>query len=121
MGQGDCWALFRSLQSTYSTSFSSAASHGKYDLRRALGLYNETRRHFLGRVELQMSLDVKDAAYVAAAGNDEGEWIRRVKETHKNQVWLTEHDVEAEFLKTLSGEAHWSQETERPEIEEARP
>ena len=88
------------------------ASQKIYDLRKALRLYNETRRHFLGRVELQMELDRDDAAFLAEAASDEKEWIRRFSQSHKNQLWLTEHDVEAEFIKTLAAEAHWSQNVE---------
>jgi salicylate hydroxylase len=114
MGQGDCWALFRSLQQTYKRHNNSAihpnSSQGNYNLKRALRLYNETRRHFLGRVELQMDLDGTDARYLAEAGSDEDEWIRRFQERNKNQLWLTEHDVEAEFVKTFAAESLWSRE-----------
>jgi salicylate hydroxylase len=118
MGYADCWALFRSLEQSYkrpkpnapSIEESSVPPH-LYDLPRALRLYNETRRHFLGRVELQMTLDRNESAYLAEA-EDEEEWIRRFKERHSNQIWLTEHDVEAEFQKTLAGEAHWLSQIE---------
>jgi hypothetical protein len=114
MGQGDCWVLFRSLQQAYkrhnNTAIHLNRSQGHYDLKRALQLYNETRRHFFGRVELQMELDVTDARHLAKAGSDEDEWIRRFQERNKNQLWLTEHDVEAEFVKTLAAESLWSRE-----------
>jgi len=116
MGQRDCWALFRSLQESYkkrsdndvNTTRISNAPQSHYDLPRALKLYSETRRHFLGRVELQMELDTKDAPYLAEAASDEKEWIRRFQERNKSLLWLAEHDVEAEFVKTLAAEAIWS-------------
>ncbi|RDL35179.1 Uncharacterized protein BP5553_07110 [Venustampulla echinocandica] len=110
MGQGDCWALFRSLQESYwqPTSVMETdlpANHiprSRYDLQRALQLYDATRRPFLARVELQIQLDGADGSYISEAADDEEEWIRRFQERHRNQLWLTEHDVEAEFVKTLA-------------------
>jgi salicylate hydroxylase len=126
MGQGDCWALFRSLEQSYLPDYNGVnksrianSSQHYYNLRRALQLYNETRRHFLGRVELQMTLDVKEGAYLAEAGSDEEEWMRRFRERYKSQAWMKEHDVEAEFVKTLAAEPLWSRDVEAIKIESA--
>ncbi|TVY20501.1 6-hydroxynicotinate 3-monooxygenase [Lachnellula arida] len=128
LGQGDSWALYRSLQQSYTgdgrnltlPTGGKTAPEKHYDLRRALGLYNETRRHFLGRVWLQQGLDGVDAAYIAQAASDEAQWIRRFQERHKNQLWMTEHDVEAAFVNTLASEAHWSKEDDREDLVTAR-
>ncbi|CZR68493.1 uncharacterized protein PAC_18392 [Phialocephala subalpina] len=113
MGFGDAWALFRSLQESNTPPSSnpvtsSQTSQSLYDVPRALRLYNETRYHFLGRVEQQMQLDGLDAAYISEAAHDKAEWIRRFQERHKNNTWLMEHDVEAEFVKTLASEPLWA-------------
>ncbi|TVY93393.1 hypothetical protein LAWI1_G001126 [Lachnellula willkommii] len=128
LGQGDSWALYRSLQQSYTgdgrnltlPTGGQTAPEKHYDLRRALGLYNETRRHFLGRVWLQQGLDGVDAAYIAQAASDEAQWIRKFQERHKNQLWMTEHDVEAAFVNTLASEAHWSKEDNREDSVTAR-
>jgi hypothetical protein len=57
-----------------------------------------------------MVLDVENAAYLAEAAGNEDEWIRRFRKQYKSQVWLTEHDVEAEFAKTLAAETLWLKE-----------
>lgn len=113
MGFGDAWALFRSLQESHThlsrdTETSQNISQIFYDLPRALRLYNETRHHLLGRVEQQMQLDGLDAAYIAESAHDEAEWIRRFQTRQKNNTWLMEHDVEAEFVKTLASEPLWA-------------
>ena len=117
MGFGDGYALFRSLQATYREHRSSPSRNledeqttfaGSYDIARALRIYNETRRHFLNRVELQMTLDIQDAKYIAQAGVDEREWIRRFRERTSLNHWLTEHDVEIEFQRVLAAESLWS-------------
>lgn len=128
LGQGDSWALYRSLQQSYTgddrnvtlPTGSQTALEKHYDLRRALGLYTETRRHFLGRVWRQQGLDSVDAAYIAQAANDEAEWIRRFQDRHKNQLWMTEYDVEAAFVETLASEAHWSKEVDGEDSVTAR-
>lgn len=102
-------------------STDSARNSGNvYDLRGSLRLYNETRRHFLERVELQMGLDGEDAAYIAEAADNEAAWVRRFQERHKNQLWLTEHDVEAAFISTLAAEPHWSRKLDPEESLAAR-
>ncbi|TVY51378.1 6-hydroxynicotinate 3-monooxygenase [Lachnellula cervina] len=128
LGQGDSWALYRSLQQSYTGDDrnltlpigSQTALEKHYNLRRALELYNETRRHFLGRVWRQQGLDSVDAAYIAQAANDEAEWIRRFQDRHKNQLWMTEYDVEAAFVETLASEAHWSKEVDGEDSVTAR-
>lgn len=72
-----------------------------YDVAYALHLYNESRVHFLRRVEKQIQLDKLDNAYIAAAdGHDE--WVRRYKERFTINWWLLEHDAEAEWQKVES-------------------
>lgn len=129
MGFCDTWALFRSLQVTYRERIGESpdasgdagdhSSHG-YNLPRALRIYNETRRHFLSRVEAQMTFDLRDAQYVAQAGEDEQEWIRRFMERHSPNQWLMEHDVETEFQKTLTAESHWTSQRDSPPLVSAR-
>ncbi len=57
------------------------------------------------RVEKQMGLDVEDAKFVAAAREDEAEWIRRFKERNPENQWLTEHDTELELQKAIMGQS----------------
>lgn len=72
----------------------------------ALRLYNETRRHFLARVEEQIKMDKLDTAYVAAAGSDEKEWIRRYRERFTINWWILEHDVDAKWQEIETMERH---------------
>ena len=95
MGYGDCWALYRALEST-------TKRDGGYDAPRALRMLNETRIPFLSRVETQMGVDRLDAQYVAAAGEDETEWVRRFNQFNIPNDWLVEHDVELEIQKALA-------------------
>jgi salicylate hydroxylase len=115
MGFGDCWALYRSLQVCQINESLPALGNqlGGYDLKRALAIFNETRGHFLKRVEQQMTLDKAKGAYIAAAENNEQEWIRRFIERNPPNHWLTEHSVELEFQKTLEGEALWRSQRAR--------
>ncbi|KAI1626798.1 salicylate hydroxylase [Exophiala viscosa] len=98
-----CLSLWRTHQSS---STISEASTAPYDVPYALRLYNETRRHFLARVEEQIKLDKLDTAYVAAAGSDEKEWIRRYRERFTINWWILEHDVDAKWQEVEAMERH---------------
>lgn len=100
MGFGDGWALSRALEATRSRN---GPFYGAYDVRAALDIFQETRAPFLLRVERQMSIDPLDKEYIAAAGDDEDEWIRRFKERNTESHWLTDHDVELEVQRVIAG------------------
>ncbi len=94
-------ALFLSLWRAHTP-----ASPAAYNLPYALHLYNETRRHFLARVEQQIQMDKLDIAYLAAAGSrpeDDAEAIRRYRERFNVNWWILEHDVDARWQEV---EAH---------------
>jgi salicylate hydroxylase len=101
MGFCDGWALYRALQATRTRD---GPARGPYDVAAALRIFQEARAPFLLRVERQMALDVEDSKFVAAAGEDEAEWIRRFKERNPENQWLTEHDVELEVQKAIMGQ-----------------
>ncbi|KAK4937279.1 hypothetical protein LTR10_022036 [Elasticomyces elasticus] len=103
----DVRALYLSLWRTHqSSSTSSEATTALYDVPYALRLYDETRRHFLARVEEQIKLDKLDTGYVAAAGSDEKEWIRRYRERFTINWWILEHDVDAKWQEVEAMERH---------------
>jgi salicylate hydroxylase len=100
MGFCDAWALRRALQGTRSRT-GDADRPGGYNVAAALRAFQATRAPFLRRVETQMALDKEDARYVAAAGDDEEEWMARFDETKPQDQWLTEHDVELEVQNAI--------------------
>ncbi len=102
MGFGDGWALYRALQATRTRD---GPVLGHYNMPAALRIFQEERAPFLLRVEKQMGLDVEDAKFVAAAREDEAEWIRRFKERNPENQWLTEHDTELELQKAIMGQS----------------
>jgi salicylate hydroxylase len=102
----DVWALYRSLQRTHVSRPPTDAPPNEahptpppsrtaspkppgnqemgqvgYDVPYALHLYNETRRHFLQRVQKQLSLDKLDIRYCEEAIDDWEEYVRRYRET----------------------------------------
>ncbi|CAK7223394.1 hypothetical protein SCUCBS95973_005163 [Sporothrix curviconia] len=105
---GDVRALYLSLWRAH--NMPSSTSDTAYDVPYALHLYNETRRHFLHRVERQIQMDKVDQAYVAAAGDDgpenDAEWIRRYRERFTINWWLLEHDVDARWQEVEAMERH---------------
>lgn len=119
MGACDAWALYRSLAAARRVQ--TVATGHTYDLPQALRLFNETRRHFLHRVERQMSIDRIDAAFVAEASDREEEWIRRFKDRASLNHWLTEHDVELEFQNVQAQASCWSTEKQRPVVGQSEP
>lgn len=101
MGFGDCWALKRALEASRDHF---GGTDGGYNVSKALSLFQATRLPFLSRVEKQMEIDTQNAIYIAEASQDEPEWIRRFKERNPLSQWLTEHDVELEVQKVITGE-----------------
>lgn len=51
-------------------------------------------------------MDKLDTAYVAAAGSDEKEWIRRYRERFTINWWILEHDVDAKWQEIETMERH---------------
>lgn len=124
----DAWALYRSLYRTHASRPATIASPINaatsirpcsagtstcpeirpvaYNVPYALHLYNETRRHFLKRVENQISLDKLDIEYCAQAIDDYDEYVRRYRETFTINWWLLEHDVDAQFQEVEAQERH---------------
>ncbi|KAG7697157.1 hypothetical protein KL948_002197 [Ogataea haglerorum] len=85
MGFDDVWALYRSLLET------------KYNLKKALFLFNETRAPFLKRVEKQIEIDQQiGAKYIATAESDD-EWKKRIEHRGLSAKWITDHNVDNEF------------------------
>ncbi|KIW33245.1 uncharacterized protein PV07_00111 [Cladophialophora immunda] len=91
----DVWCLYRSLGSAHDPRSSPRVV--PYHVPYALHLYNESRVHFLHRVERQIQMDKRDYSYIRAAGDDHQEWVRRYKERFTINWWLLEHDAEAEW------------------------
>jgi salicylate hydroxylase len=131
----DVWALYRSLHRTHvsrpptdaspnaaqptpppSRTASPKLSDGPalrqvgYNVPYALRLYNETRRHFLQRVQKQLSLDKLDIKYCEEAINDYDEYVHRYRETFTMNWWLLEHDVDARFQEVEAEERYKYQE-----------
>jgi salicylate hydroxylase len=75
----------------------SAPSMDTYNIPYALHLYNETRRHFLQRVERQLGYDKLDVAYCMEVIDDYDEYVKRYRETFTVNFWLLEHDVDARW------------------------
>ena len=98
VGFGDCWALMRALSHTPTISSDPALT--TYDLPRALHLYNESRRHFLARFQAALVREGENVAYISAAGDEGPGWQGRYRERFAPVWWLTEHDVEEEFVRT---------------------
>lgn len=120
---GDVWALYRSLHRAHSSRPPTIASAGAatalakelvpesdgpppYDVPYALHLYNETRRHFLQRVERQFVYDRRDIAYCVEAIDDYAEYVKRFKERYTVNWWLLEHDVDARWQEAEAEERH---------------
>ncbi|KJR89564.1 Salicylate hydroxylase (Salicylate 1-monooxygenase) [Sporothrix schenckii 1099-18] len=108
MGFGDCWALYRALSASRSRSTaadeqpaSTDPNTHRYDIAKALRIFEQARLPFLLRVEEQMELDGRDGRYVSAAVADEQEWMRRYVERNPPSNWLTEHDVELEVQNAI--------------------
>jgi len=101
----DVRALYLSLQRTYNSKPNVDSFKPLYNVSYALHLYNETRMPFLKRVESQLGNDKLDAAYVAAAC-DEEEWIRRWKKKFTINWWILEHDVDAKWQEVEAQERH---------------
>lgn len=101
----DVWALYRSLQRTYSFQSPSKPPTG-YDVPYALHLFDETRRHFLLRVERQFEYDRLDGLYVSEAMDDDEEFARRYRERYTLIWWILEHDVDAKWQEVEAEERH---------------
>jgi salicylate hydroxylase len=100
----DVRALYLSLWRTYKPkplSYSNTKTH--YDVPYSLHLYNETRRYYLQRVKKQMDNDRLDGTYIAGAGDDDNEWIRRYRERCTINWWLLEHDVDEKWQEVEPG------------------
>ncbi|CAH2450339.1 Putative salicylate hydroxylase [Komagataella phaffii CBS 7435] len=96
-GFGDVWALYRPLQETVSDAYVDTGLLADYDLHRALFLFNETRRHFLARVEKQLGYDADTyKSYFSTARNDK-EWRARFRQVESPLEWMRENNVEADF------------------------
>lgn len=53
-----------------------------------------------------MANDRLDGAYIAGAGNDEREWIKRYRERFTINWWLLEHDVDEKWQEVEADERH---------------
>ncbi len=86
--------------------------HG-YDVAYALHLFNETRRHYLLRVEQQFGYDRLDGSYVfeAADGHDDEEFVRRYQERYATNWWILEYDVDQRWQEVEAEERHRHQRT----------
>ncbi|OKL63770.1 hypothetical protein UA08_00695 [Talaromyces atroroseus] len=95
----DVWALYRSLHRT---------CQGKetYNIPHALQLFNESRRHFLQRVERQFDYDKMDTKYVNEAVDDHDEFTKRYRERYTLISWILEHDPELWWQEVEAEERH---------------
>ncbi|KAH8879474.1 FAD/NAD(P)-binding domain-containing protein, partial [Thozetella sp. PMI_491] len=111
----DVWALYRSLHRTHTSRLPTIASNlspgaripppgratgdgaVEYNVPYALNLFNETRRHFLQRVERQFEYDRADTAYIIEAIDEDDEFVRRYQERYTVNWWILEHDVDARW------------------------
>lgn len=91
LGFDDVWALYRGLSETKLDK--------TYRLEKALFLFNETRRHFLLRVEVQTKIDAQIQKRYVDASKDDDEWKKRVAERGLVSNWISEHSSEAEYQK----------------------
>lgn len=92
IGFDDVWALYRSLFEL------SKANSEKYDLKKALFLFSETRTYFLQRVVEQMDIDKKvNQEYLFKVKDNDEEWSKRVGELKLQSSWISHHNVDAEF------------------------
>jgi hypothetical protein len=96
--------LYLSLWRTYDSKNEGVST--AYNVPYALHLYNESRKHFLQRVESQISADKVDTAYLLDAGDDDAEYIRRYREKFTINWWLLEHDVDARWQEVEAMERH---------------
>ncbi|KAI0460724.1 hypothetical protein LJB42_002440 [Komagataella kurtzmanii] len=100
-GFGDVWALYRSLQETVCDAYVDTGLPADHDLHRALFLFNETRRHFLARVEKQLGYDADTyKSYISTARNDK-EWRARFRQVESPLEWMRENKVEADFQRVV--------------------
>jgi salicylate hydroxylase len=96
------WCLYRSLGRTHDPK--APPNTVPYHIPYSLHLYNESRVHFLHRVERQIQMDKLDNKYIMGAGDDYQEWVRRYNERFTINWWLLEHDAEAEWQRVESEE-----------------
>lgn len=97
----DVWTLYRSLNRAYKDT-----DMVPYNIPYALNLYNESRRHFLQRVERQFDYDRIDSKYVTEALDDHNEFVRRYRERHTLIWWILEHDADARWQEVEAEERH---------------
>ncbi|OAA63689.1 Salicylate hydroxylase (Salicylate 1-monooxygenase) [Niveomyces insectorum RCEF 264] len=102
----DVRALYLSLWRSYNSQGPANPAAPPYDIPYALHLYNETRSALLQRVERQIRYDHQDAAYIAAAGDDEEEWIRRYRERFTINWFILEDEVDAKWQDVEAEERH---------------
>ncbi|KAH8693841.1 hypothetical protein BGW36DRAFT_300332 [Talaromyces proteolyticus] len=103
----DVWTLYRSLHRTYRTRPKPMdADKVPYNIPYALHLFNETRRHFLQRVERQFDYDKIDTKYVSEALGDEEEFVYRYRERYTSTSWILEHDPDARWQEVEAEERH---------------
>jgi salicylate hydroxylase len=102
----DVRALYLSLWRTHNPRHHPGSSSPPYDIPYALHLFNETRRYCLQRVERQIAYDRLDTQYIAAAGDDEQEWIRRYRERFTINWFILEDEVDAKWQEVEAEERH---------------
>ncbi|KAG7893850.1 hypothetical protein KL908_002904 [Ogataea polymorpha] len=100
MGFDDIWALYRALSET-STKFTNGDpdQQTKYNLPLSLFLFNETRKHFLQRVERQTFIDSEVKKKYLNLAKDDADWQRRLLNSLGGLDWVKEHNVELEYQK----------------------
>lgn len=102
----DVWTLYRSLNRTYMNPSTLQTDEVPYNIPYALHLFNESRRHFLHRVEQQFDYDKLDTQYVSEAIEDDTEFGRRYRERYTPISWILEHDPEARWQQVEAAERH---------------
>ncbi|KAK6204648.1 salicylate hydroxylase [Scheffersomyces amazonensis] len=101
-GFSDAWALYRSLQETSSNYwYESTPQASKYNLKLTTFLFNETRRHFLKRVEQQLTIDGLQSKerIQPPTDTDDSEWRSRYLIKRHGGEWIRSHNAEFEFQK----------------------
>ncbi|KAK6462282.1 salicylate hydroxylase [Scheffersomyces coipomensis] len=101
-GFSDAFALYRALAETSSNYwYETTPGAVKYNIKLSTFLFNETRRHFLIRVEAQLAIDSAQSKerITTPADDNETEWKSRYLIKRNGGEWIRSHSVEFEYQK----------------------